>query len=245
MPTRDETAIAVLLEEFKARWQQLLYLESVVNRSISLYASALIVTIAWILGNTRYTSLGEMVRESSNSYLVLALAALNSVFIQGIAFKGYQIQLVALYLYEHPGERLRKLSGESFNEWEEWRRRDSRARDHLRVFYYLSLTLMPFATSASLLVMHWYFLWSGTLWSSASNLLFVAVTGFVLCSLVASVSTTGMVRRWNAVIEKTQQARNPLQGLQESPASAVVASGSPVELSDLEVESRREPRSSP
>jgi hypothetical protein len=50
MDELSKVAIDVLLEDFKARWQELLNIESEINTWAITYITALFLTVAWVLG---------------------------------------------------------------------------------------------------------------------------------------------------------------------------------------------------
>ena len=85
-------AVNLYVEDFKARWQELLNFENENNRWITLYVTALLLVISWVLNNSgRYAGLGGLYSYSDNAYFILSIAIVNAVYTFAMAFKGYQI----------------------------------------------------------------------------------------------------------------------------------------------------------
>jgi hypothetical protein len=80
---RDKFLVTSLLEDFKARWQELLNFENENNRWLTLYLTAIILSISWILDNSgelgKYKSIAEIFK-GDNSYLLLFLAVINTIY---------------------------------------------------------------------------------------------------------------------------------------------------------------------
>lgn len=197
----NQLAVSVLLEDFKARWQELLNFESEVNRLVSLYASALILGVAWILAADKYKSLKQIFTTNDNAYFVLSLVFVNAAFALSTALKGYQIQQIALYIDEEIADRIKDLAGVEFNTWEVWRRRRFQGRraggpEWVRVYFYATVSLLPLSVSGVILFLYWYYVGSCDVWNSANNLYAYAITTLTLGHALATVSTTRINRLW-------------------------------------------------
>lgn len=187
--------VSALLEDFRARWQELLNFESEVSTWSTLYYSAFILTIGWILGRKR-NEVDELFKTHTGiiPFLVLSVALINAVYILAIAFKGYRIQQNALYLYDIVGKRITRLTGEPFNTWDDWRREHvSRTGSATYYSYYLLISAVPFLVSGLILgaYRHYEKPWKGK-WREKRNLYFyfvslVNVTALIL-SLLLSLS---------------------------------------------------------
>ena len=164
---RDKLAVAVLMEDFKARWQELMNFEMEVNRWSTLYVTAIVFSCSWILGQKDYQTFAEVFEghQYSNAYIVLTLAVVNAIYTLAIAMRGYQIQQIALYLYEEVRPAIvghvdatgfdragyvTPLGLSKFNSWEQWRREDFHATkrekgkpEHFRRVYYPIIGGLP------------------------------------------------------------------------------------------------------
>src|SRR2546423_750223 len=89
-------AINLYLEDFKARWQELLNFENENNRWTTLYVTALLLVIGWVLNNSgKYMGLRSLYSDSDNAYFIMTIAIVNAIYTFAMAFKGYQIQQIA------------------------------------------------------------------------------------------------------------------------------------------------------
>jgi magnesium-transporting ATPase (P-type) len=112
-----KTALNLYLEDFKARWQELLNFESENNRWTTLYVTALLLVISWILNNGgKYGGLKGLYHDGDNAYFILAIAIVNALYTFAMAFKGYQIQQIAQYQYDYLGGKMFELIQAPFNE---------------------------------------------------------------------------------------------------------------------------------
>lgn len=217
MDEHQKIAASVLVEEFKVRWQQILSLEQEVSRSSALYATALTLAIAWILGHDELSDFRSFLNKGANSYFVLSLGFLNALFALNIAFKGYQTQQIALYLYEVIAERLCELTGEPFNSWETWRRGTFRYHpkrgtpELLRMFYYMSMSITTFATSTAILGLYWYFVGRALPPTHNKNLFAYFVTVIIILHLIACLSTLSTNSQWNNTVSKIREKRASAQ----------------------------------
>jgi hypothetical protein len=116
-------AVTVSLEDFRVHHQALLQLESEVGRWTTIYVGALAIGAA--VSFTEVAATSGPATEFANpirAAAILVLATVNAVYILALAFKGYQCQLLRLYLHDVVGRRLRELSDPSFYGWEIWQR---------------------------------------------------------------------------------------------------------------------------
>jgi hypothetical protein len=155
-------AITVLLEDFKARWQELLNTGAEISNWSTAYYSALILTIGWILGRKSKEGLRELftTERPVETFLVLTLALINAAYVLGIAVRSYHIQQIALYLYEVVDTRIAAITGQPFNSWEDWRRTAFQSSSRIgkpetvRTIYYTLLLILPVGVSATILAMY-------------------------------------------------------------------------------------------
>jgi hypothetical protein len=119
MDEREKVAVSALLEDFKARWQELLNFENENSRWSTLYVTALMIVISWILNNDHYQSLADLFHKGENSYFIISLALINALYTLTMAIKGYQIQQIALYLYVEIGQRVNSITRQPFNSWKD------------------------------------------------------------------------------------------------------------------------------
>jgi hypothetical protein len=82
---RDKLAVSVLIEDFKARWQELLNFENENNRWSTLYVTALMLVISWKINNSSYKSLEELFSQGENSYFIVSLALINAIYTLSMA----------------------------------------------------------------------------------------------------------------------------------------------------------------
>jgi hypothetical protein len=159
MNDQNQFLVSLLLEDFKARWQELLNTSGEISTWTTIYYSALVITIAWVLGRRNKKGITDLFVSENliSSSLVISLALINVVYILGISIRTYQVQQIGLYLYEVIGRRTFLLTGHQFNEWEYWRREVFQTREHLgdpekvRSIYYLLMTLLPTGVSGFIL----------------------------------------------------------------------------------------------
>jgi hypothetical protein len=214
----DKLAVAVLLEDFKARWQELLNFENENNRWSTLYVTALILVISWVINNTTYQSVEDIFHKGENSYFIISLALINALYTFSMVLKGYQIQQIALYLYEEVGARVSFITGQPFNNWEKWRRQTFQSKrrkgrpEFIRTIYYSTISLLPVAVSMTILVLYVVYEFGRHRWYGGHNLYFYIVSTLVLSSLYAAYSTTRINKLW----EKTIKIQNST-ALPESP----------------------------
>jgi hypothetical protein len=213
MDEREKVAVTSLLEDFKARWQELLNFENENSRWSTLYVTALILVISWILNNDHYQSLSDLFNKGDNSYFIISLALINALYTLTMALKGYQIQQIALYLYEEIGLRVSSITRQPFNSWERWRREAFQSKERsgrpelIRVIYYPIISALPVAVSSMILVLYFVHEWSRHSWWGGHNLYFYAVSIFVLSSGIAAVWTTGINKKWETTLHIQSKRR--------------------------------------
>jgi hypothetical protein len=163
MDDLDRFLVSVFLEDFKARWQELLTTSGEISSWTTVYYTALVLTIGWVLGRKGKGGLKDIFSadKSTETFLVLSLALINVIFILGIAVKTYHIQQIGLYLYDVVDPRITSLIGEPFNSWEDWRRIAFQSPNNIgkpekiRSFYYVLMTILPIGVSGSIF---WFYL---------------------------------------------------------------------------------------
>lgn len=210
MDNRESAALAVLTEDFKARWQHFMNLDNEVNKWTASYAIGLVISISWILSSQRFNQLNELFteRNSNNSYFVLSLALINAAYILSLAFKGYQIQQICLYLCVQVGKEIEELTGAPFNSWEIWRRTYFNKQDHQgrvewrRRLYYPIVTFLPFVASATVLGLYVKYVARQVGWFDLHNLYFYFVLAVNLTAGVLSISTIGLNKDWEKLVQR-------------------------------------------
>jgi ABC-type glycerol-3-phosphate transport system permease component len=207
----DKLAVSVLLEDFKARWQELLNFENENNRWSTLYVTALILVISWVINNTTYQNIEDIFHRGENSYFIISLALINALYTFSMVLKGYQVQQIALYLYEEVGSRVSFITGQPFNSWEKWRRERFQSRERkgkpefIRMIYYSTISLLPLAVSITILVLYGVYELRRHRWYGGHNLYFYIVSTLVLSSLYAAYSTTKINYLWEQTLKLQDQ----------------------------------------
>jgi hypothetical protein len=203
----NEHAVNALLEDFKARWQELLNFESEVSRWFTLYVTAVIAVIGWVMGNTNFTAVQPLFKghDGLNTVLVLVLALLNAVYVLALAFNGYRIQQIGQYLYSHVGSRLTKLTDEPFNVWEDWRRflvsqPGAYGPERIRKVYFLAVGAVPVLVSLLIIGIYWWFEGSTQSWRSGHNLFAYSVLLTTCANGYVAYSTTAQNAQWQLLI---------------------------------------------
>ena len=209
---KKKVEIGLYVEDFKARWQELLNFENENNRWTTLYVTALLLVIGWILNNSsKYGSLRNLYAESDNAYFIMSIAVVNALYTLAMAFKGYQIQQIAQYQYEFLGERIWKISHTPFNEWERYRREifsTRRGPEPLRVAYFFLISSLPTIVSYTIIILYWGFEWQRQAefhgWQSSRNWFSVAAFLLVNVTLMLSVFTAKLNKRWIAILKQSK-----------------------------------------
>jgi hypothetical protein len=213
---RQSAIVAVLTEEFKTRWHQLIELDNDVNRWMSSYSIALVVGISWLLSSERIGDLRELFsqRNYHNSYFILSLALINAAYILALTFKGYQIQQLRFYIDRKICAPLNKLVRITANEWEKWHRteftkspRRKGKPEWRRVLYYPIITILPFGVSVSILWTYYEYASTDLGWLNPHNLYFYFVILINLVAVVLSVSTAGFNKKWKEIINQDIQQK--------------------------------------
>lgn len=208
MNARESAALMVLTEDFKARWQHFLNLDNEVNKWTASYAIALVVSISWILNSQRFNGLDELftARNFNNSYFILSLALVNAVYILSLAFKGYQIQQICLYLCAQVGKEIEDITGAPFNSWETWRRTYFNSPEHQgrvewrRKLYYPIVTFLPFVASVTVLGLYIKYVGRQVGWLDVHNLYFYFVVLINATAGVLAASTMGLNKDWEKLV---------------------------------------------
>jgi hypothetical protein len=216
---KDKIVIQTLIEDFKARWQELLNFENENNRWSTLYVSAIVLVVSWILNHNEDNnkSLQQLYQHKENSYFVIFLAFINASYTLAMALKGYQIQQIALYLYSEIGKKISSTTGYRFNSWEKWRREFFQSQKRkgspelVRVLYYSIISTLPTIVSFIILWLYWKWEWASHSWYGFRNISFYLVSMLVGLSLYAALSTTSINSTWKKVLaeeDKTLDTEN-------------------------------------
>ena len=112
----------VLLEEFKARWQELLQINEQVSTWMTLYATAVLVSIGWIVAHRNENDLSALLKNNVSRSAILFVPVLSGVFFLAISLRGYEIHQTAQYIDEVLAPRISALTHLPFNDWDSWRR---------------------------------------------------------------------------------------------------------------------------
>jgi hypothetical protein len=209
---RDKLAVSLYVEDFKARWQELLNFENENNRWITLYVTALLLVISWILNNgEKYKGLKGLYTEGDNAYFIMAIAIINALYTFSMAIKGYQIQQIAQYQYEFIAGKIWDISHVPFNDWERYRRVEfakKRGPEPIRKMYYVLIGSLPTIVSYVIIPLYWYFDWGRQAgfhhWASVRNWFSVGAFAIVTCSLMFSLLTTRLNSRWEEILSKAE-----------------------------------------
>ena len=203
---KDKLVVTAQLEDFKARWQELLNFENENGRWQTLYVTALILVISWVLSNSgesgKYKNIADIF-SGDNSFLLLGLALVNAIYTLAMAYKGYQIQEIAQYLYANVGNIISDKTSHAFNSWEQWRRNEQGKPVLIRTIFYSIIGILPTAVSGTILSLYYYhrFFAENNLFS-ALNLFSYFVTIFVALSLITALLTTQMNKTWEKILAK-------------------------------------------
>jgi len=228
---REKSAVAALVEEYKARLSQIIAFDNEINRWSASYIIALVVGIGWTLSSQNIKTLSGLFLEDSrapnfnNCYFMLSLAVINALYILWLTIKGYQAQQLHFYLHTVTGKQIRNLIDEPYNSFEIWRRstlfcskRREGKLDWRRTFFYLAFTLLPFGVSFSVLWMYGQFVWNnnaieivsnGSHLSILLNVIYVFVIVFHIVVAYVAISTSSFNKFWEktAKIELIDESR--------------------------------------
>lgn len=205
---RQALQIAVLTEELRTRWQQLIQWDESVDKWMASYAIALVVGVSWILGTERVGDLAQFFqqRNSNNGYFILALAVVNAVYLLSIAFKGYQHNQLRIYIFTNITGPLNEISNLEANQWEKLHRRKGKP-EWRRLFYYPIMTTAPFGVSVVVLIMYYLYVGSKHGWFNPHNLAFYFAVLLNIAALVLSLSSTKLNKKWKEVIDAQGQRK--------------------------------------
>lgn len=215
-------AVDVLLEDFKARWQELLNIESEINTWAITYLTAMFLSIAWILGQKNGQIIATLFKEQR--ILILSIAVVNASYMLMLSAKDYRLQQNALYIYEVLAPRISDISGESFNTWEEWRRQNTLSWG--RNLYNILITLPTVAISGFILIR--YAINEQPLHEgqrlALRSIYWDGVVLFNLLALVVAISYSYKVNRsWQAAIQRHDSQTQHLTTLRVSSRAKVLS----------------------
>jgi hypothetical protein len=198
---RDKLLVLALSEDFKARWQELLNFENENSRWQTLYVTALLLVISWVLTNTgpegRYRNIADIFT-AENWFFLLSLALINAVYTLAMAYKGFQIQEIAQYLFAHIGRAMSAKIRFEFDGWERWRRDEKGQPTIIRNVYYLIVGILPTSVSATILALFCNYQYQSA--PSGLVIYFYICSGFVLTTLLLALWTTRMNGRWRPIL---------------------------------------------
>ena len=223
---RDKLIIAVLLEDFKARWQELLNLASENNRWQTLYVTALMLVIGWIINISKdYESIEAIFDKGNNSIFILVLAGINAIYTLAIAYRGYNIQEIGLYLYTNTAKKINERIGNKntateilsevediFNSWERWRRSTDGTPKWIRFLFYPVVSILPLLVSFTILYLYWFYKFDEVKLTcfdvkcyDIPNHFFIFTLFFViLCLISSALSSVLMTYEWTKVMDKNK-----------------------------------------
>lgn len=209
-------AVNLYVEDFKARWQELLNFENENNRWITLYVTALLLVISWVLNNSgKYMGLDGLYSYSDNAYFIMSIAIVNAIYTFAMAFKGYQIQQIAQYQYKFLAGEIYDLTEVRFNDWERFRREEfasKRGPEPVRKFYYAVISSLPTIVSYTILGLYLYYQWGEQAgrnhWRSGRNWFAAGAILLVTFSLVFSWLTARLNRKWDVLLSEAEKQRN-------------------------------------
>lgn len=211
---KEDTKLAVTLyvEDFKARWQELLNFENENNRWVTLYVTALLLVISWMLSNGgKYNGLAGLYGENDNAYFIMSIAVINALYTFSMAIKGYQIQQIAQYQFDFLAGNLWDELKVRFNDWERYRRdefSEERGPEPIRRIYYILISLLPTLVSYTILGLYVYYEWGIQAgrhgWGSFRNWFCAAAIFLVTLSLVFAGRTTKLNKKWDKILEKAE-----------------------------------------
>jgi hypothetical protein len=209
---KKKLAVSLHVEDFKARWQELLNFENENNRWTTLYVTALLIVIGWILNNSeKYNGLRGLYEHNDNAYFVLSIAVINALYTFSMAFKGYQIHQIAQYLYEHLGGEIWDLTTVSFNEWERYRRdkfSPNMGPEPIRRIYYSLIGSLPTVVSYVIIMLYWIYEFKSQFQHngliSPRNWYSILVFSVVTSSLFFAYKTSSLNARWKVVLNAAE-----------------------------------------
>jgi|GEM_PF-3709404 len=208
MEEREKLAMSVLLEDFKACWQELLNHETDNSRASTLYVTAVVAVIAWMLKEEHFSGFENIFKQREKAVAFISLALVNTLFTLSMAFKGYRIQQIGLYIYAEIRPRINDLVGQQSLWWDHWRRTEfSKSKgspELITSLYYMTVGALPATVTVLILGLYGHYYWKAAAWCSGENMYFYAVVLVVLVSLTLAIaSTIGIARKWSRVIKAT------------------------------------------
>jgi hypothetical protein len=206
---RQEIEINLLVEDFKGRWQELQSLQNENNRWTTLYVTALLVVIGWLINHNgqKGGGLGDLYALADNSYLILSIAVVNALYAFSMAYKGYQIQQIALYQHEILVPRIRNFSPD-FDEWERYRKSKFatwHGQDPIRLGYFILVKSLPLVVSYTIILLYYGYQWETEVglhhWRSWRN--WFCAGAFILVNSAVSFSllTLRLGKRWTKLLD--------------------------------------------
>ncbi len=230
--------VTSLLEDFKARWQELLNLENENNRWQTLYVTALMLVIGWIMNSSKdYQSFQDLFDKGNNAVFILTLAGINAIYALAMAYRGYTIQEIALYLYTITAKNINQILDRNqerleidaemkdrFNAWEQWRRSSKGTPKWTRVLYYPIVSILPLLVSFTVLFLYWFYEFYNkekvTCFKSncydIPNHFFIFILLFVIFCLISSLVTSAAIGfQWRKVLSIERHTQNTTENSQD------------------------------
>jgi len=221
---RDKLVATSLIEDFKARYQEVILLKSQNIRWQALYMTALTVLTGWTINYSDANKIDGFFIKDETACFVLLLVFINAIYIYSLALRGYEIQQLGLYLYSKIGENISNVVDSKFNDFEYWRKMEFNSPERkgklerIKSFYYFMISFLPIFVSLSILVVHFklnfpFYIYSfknGFIWR---NLFFIFVSIFTFISFYFSISTIRMAEKWKQAFaqrEKNWNARKKI-----------------------------------
>jgi hypothetical protein len=204
----NKLQVAVLLEEYKSRSQELIGLQNENNRWGTVYLSALTIVVGLLITNDKYGTLQDFFYRGDNAYFIVSLALINAAFTLGMAFRGYQVQQISLYISEDLFRRIGWITSQNVVTFDIWRRiafqkpSNIGKPEGIRRFYYTFISILPFAVSATILVAYGRYEWVRHTWYSWKNLYFYLTCIMVLAVLIVSILTSAINKKWVLLCKK-------------------------------------------
>jgi hypothetical protein len=205
-------AVSLHVEDFKARWQELLNFDNENNRFITLYVTALLVVISWILSNSeKYEGLSGLYGKGDNAYFIMSIAIINAIYTFSIAIKGYQIQQIAQYQHDFLAGKIWDEIKVPFIEWERYRRTkfaEATGPEPVRKIYYVLISILPVIVSYAILLLYVIYEWKiqadRNHFKSFRNWFCIISFLFVTLSLVAASKTASLNATWLKILNNTK-----------------------------------------
>ena len=178
-------AALILLEDLKAHWQRLLNYESENNRWISIYISALVFGLGWLISNQNYHNFQELFGNEKNSYLLLSISLVNSIYTLSLAIRAYWIKSLEVFLQKKIGKEISGAAAVGLDIW-------SKKKNKVKIFYYAIRGCLPAAVSLVILYFDLrcrYYDFCPDSPPGRSNIYFYVVASLVSLCLILSLWT--------------------------------------------------------